>query len=187
MCTSIGVFIWCLARSPCCMLEESTWCYMWAPAWIPICLRFAWEDSTPSIEAHTSLDTYSALLFQLDVRLLCDMFVCFLPSSCIKRHSDPQFPPSAVPVIKDTDVTTKFKTSTCRQYSMLRAYAPCLFRDLSVCGRVCLCVFALITSYVHTQACVFSLAQIASCHCCSSRDPGTQHQGWAAGCQRKNI
>lgn len=37
---------------------------------------------------------------------------CF-PSSFIKRHSDPHHSPSASPLIKDTDITTEFRASTC--------------------------------------------------------------------------
>lgn len=86
---------------------------------------------------------------------LCDTLFAAAPPppSFIKAHSDLHQPPSAASLIKDTDIITKFGTSTCHHC----AQSVCIMFDfVSLLRRRTLHVcFVLITTPTFTQ--VFSV------------------------------
>lgn len=63
---------------------------------------------------HTSTFTSSRLLPQQSSGLLCDTLSACSSAPFMKTHSDPRRPPSAAAeLIKDPDITAKFRAGTC--------------------------------------------------------------------------
>lgn len=113
-------------------------------------------------------------------------------SSFMKTHSDLHRPPSAAPLIKDTDITTKFRTSICHhcaesvcimfvpRFVYVQVYVTVFATSLCVCT-VCVyeCLCLLLHPHIDTHwHRVFCEVQIAS-YCCSCPSHGTHHQGRA--------
>lgn len=110
--------------------------------------------STSCSLLHTSIYTKSTLVPNKGT----GFYVAYsLPSPLIfyERHSDPHRAPTAAPVIKDTDITTKCRISTCHHCtkSVSAMFVSWFVQRMRVCSRVlvaCLTVWVLITSHTHT-------------------------------------
>lgn len=146
-----------------------------------LCLK---RFTNPLITSHFSVHFLHSALPTKQQAFYCDTLSAFSPHLFMKTHSDPQLPPSVAPLIKDTGITTKFRTSTCHHWGSKCMHYVCflIYASASACGCVCcVCECLCLLLHLHTGILFFfpflsCVAQIVIGHCCSNQSHDTQHQ-----------